>query len=229
MHCPRCQHENRPQAKFCEECASPLNGVSPTPRSYADLKTEVESIARALTEAREQQTATAGILRVISSSPTDLQPVMDIVAENAARYCGATDAAIFRLERESLRLVADYGPLHTALVPIGGTIAASPGSVTGRAVLDRRTIHIEDLLALPETEYPETVARSRRSGIISRTVLVTPLMREGVPIGAIFMRRREVRPFTDEQVESLKTFADQAVIAIENVRLFQELGRGTAN
>jgi signal transduction histidine kinase len=181
-----------------------------------------------VTESLEQQTATSEILGVIASSPSDLQPVMDIVAENAARYCGATDAAIFRLERESLRLVADYGPLHTTLVPIGGTIAASPGSVTGRAVLDRRAIHIEDLLALPETEYPETVARSRRSGIISRTVLVTPLIREGVPIGAIFMRRREVRPFTEKQVESLKTFAAQAVIAIENVRLFTELRVRTA-
>ena len=174
-------------------------------------------------ETLEQQTATSEILRVIASSPTDLQPVMDVVAENAARYCGATDAVIYRLECDLLRLVAAHGPLHTTLVPIGGTIAASPGSVAGRAVLARRTIHIEDLLALPETEYPETVARSRRSGIISRTVLVTPLFREGVPIGAIYVRRSEVRPFTDKQVESLETFANQAVIAIENVRLFEEL------
>jgi GAF domain-containing protein/anti-sigma regulatory factor (Ser/Thr protein kinase) len=172
-------------------------------------------------EALEQQTATAEILRVIASSPTELQPVMDVVAESAARFCGATDVAVLRLEGESLRLVVAYGP-HPSNLPIGGTIAASPGAVVGRAVCDRRTIHIEDLLALPE-EFPETVARTRRATAPTRTVLATPLLREGVPIGVIGMRRIEVRPFTDKQIELAKTFADQAVIAIENVRLFTEL------
>src|SRR5262249_51215374 len=173
-------------------------------------------------EALEQQTATAEILRVISSSPTDLQPVMDVVASSAARFCGATAAAIFRVERESLRLVATYGPRPVNL-PIGATIAAGVESVSGRAVHDRRTIHVEDLLALPETEYPETLARMRSSGVPTRTVLATPLLREGVPIGLIFMRRIVVEPFTDKQIELAKIFADQAVIAIENVRLFTEL------
>ena len=218
MPCPRCQHENRPQAKFCEECGTPLtaNPSAPPAPSYAE-------ITSAMSEALEQQTATGEILRVISSSPTDLQPVMDVVAESAARFCGAANAAIFRLEGDSLRLVAAHGPLP-AHMPIGATIAASTGSVGGRAVCDRRTIHIEDMLALPETEFPVQVALARRFGIPARSVLATPLLREGVPIGVIYMRRSEVRPFTNKQIELAKAFAAQAVIAIENVHLFTELG-----
>src|SRR5262249_5643691 len=115
-------------------------------------------------EALEQQTATAEILRVIASSPTDLHPVLEVVAESAARFCGATNTAIFRLEGELLRRVAVHGPTPTS-VPIGGTITVSPQSVAGRAVRTRKSIHIEDILALPETEFRETVERDRQHGV----------------------------------------------------------------
>ena len=172
-------------------------------------------------EALEQQTATAEILRVIASSPTDLQPVMDVVAESAARFCGATDASILRLEGESLRLVAVHGTQPTA-TPMGGTIAVTPRSVNGRVVLDRQTIHVEDIQA-SDTEFPETQERVRLVHVPTRTLLATPLLREDIPIGVIVLRRREVQLFTAKQIELAKTFAAQAVVAIENVRLFTEL------
>ena len=180
------------------------------------LFNELDTRNRQLTEALEQQTATSEILRVIASSPTDLQPVLDAVAESAARLCGASDANIRLREGDGLRSVANYGPL-----PVVAVFSVSRGSATGRAVVDRRTVHVDDLAAESEDDFPEGRAAVNRFGF--RTVLATPLLRESVAIGAIAIRRMEVRPFTDEQIKLLETFADQAVIAIENVRLFKEL------
>ena len=167
-----------------------------------------------LKESLEQQTATSEILGVIASSPTDIQPVLDVVAENAARLCDATDAAIIRVDGDSLKTVANYGSLSAASDPPFDRV-----SIPARAIIDRQTIHIHDLAAVPEDELRAHFARSL--GV--RTVLATPLLREGVSIGSILIRRTEVRPFSEKQVALLKNFADQAVIAIENVRLFQEL------
>jgi GAF domain-containing protein/anti-sigma regulatory factor (Ser/Thr protein kinase) len=190
------------------------------------LFTELQEKNKALTEAHaqvteslEQQTATAEILRVISSSPTELQPVMDAIAENAGRVCAAADVIIYRVEGESLRLVAARGSIQA---PMGTVRPIARDWVTGRAVFDRRTIHVSDLADVNEGEFPRGREIARRFG--HRTTLATPMLREGVPIGAILIRRMEVRPFTDKQIELLQTFADQAVIAIENVRLFKELG-----
>ena len=175
----------------------------------------------------EQQTATSEILGVIASSPTDIQPVLDVVAENAARLCDATDAVIHRIDGDKLRSVANYGSLPGRRGVGSGLTPIDRDSIPGRTVIDRRTLHIHDLAAEPEDDLAAPFARSL--GV--RTVLATPLLREGIPIGTIHIRRMEVRPFTEKQIKLLETFAAQAVIAIENVRLFQELQRivGAAN
>ena len=178
-----------------------------------------------LKEALEQQTATSEILGVIASSPTDIQPVLNVVAENAARLCEADDAIIRRLDGNVMPLVAHYGQ-----IPPGGMDAptVSPRDVVGRAIIGRQPIHLPDLAAAEVVnEFPDSKFAQERSG--ARTFLTMPMLREGTPVGVINIRRQEVRPFSEKHIALLKTFADQAVIAIENVRLFQELGSATQN
>ena len=168
----------------------------------------------------EQQTATSEILGVIASSPTDIQPVLDVVAENAARLCEAADAIIYRIVGAGYRCVSSHGTLPVAERDL--TRPLIRGRPPGRAMIDREVIHVADFWS-PEAqvEFPEAFAFAKPLGV--HTGLAAPLLREGAAIGAIFIRRTEVRPFTEKQIKLLETFAAQAVIAIENVRLFKEL------
>src|SRR5262245_9760163 len=201
---------------------------SPRATELSQLKKEVQrlteqlkSCQQELAQGIERETATGEILRVIASSPTDLQPVLDAVAENAARLCEANDSAIWRAEGDGYRLAASHGSVRV-LASRNEIRPLVRSRVPGRAILDRDTIHIHDL-STPEAqaEFPESWAFAQETGI--RTVLAAPLLRKGIAIGAIHVRRPEVCPFSEKQISLLKTFADQAVIAIENVRLFKEI------
>ncbi len=187
--------------------------------SYAGLERKVEDRTAELKLALEQQTAISEILRVISASPTDVLPVLHAVAERAMRICEASNARIFIVEKLGLRCAVEMGGMTG--VSVGDVLPLDRGWVTGRAIIDRKAIHIEDVKALPPEEYP--LARELQGKYGHRTVLVVPLMREQQALGAILLRRMETRPFSEKQIALLQTFADQAAIAIENVRLFNEI------
>src|SRR5262245_33284738 len=174
----------------------------------------VEDLRRELAEAREQQAATAEILRVISRSLMALQSVFAEIAASAARLCDACNAGVLQVDGDHLRIVAYHGPIPASQ----GGIPLRRGVVNGRAVLDRETLHVADL-QVETDEYPEGSEIARRLGF--RTILVVPLLRAGEAIGVIALRRTEARLFSDKQVALLETFANHAVIAIDNARLFQ--------
>ncbi|HAF09640.1 MAG TPA: hypothetical protein DCK98_06095 [Chloroflexi bacterium] len=166
-------------------------------------------------EALERQTALAEILRVIARSPTDVQPVLDAIAESAARFCAAEDVSVGLMEGEMWRIRAHHGPVE--ITPDVMTSQIGPTFVSGRSMIERRTIHVPDLRAEAD-QYPRTAAGSPTT----RAIVATPLLSAAGPIGALFLRRTEATPFTDRQIELAETFAAQAVIAIENVRLFND-------
>jgi PAS domain S-box-containing protein len=192
--------------------------------SQAAVAIENAHLYREVAEREKQSTATAEVLRTISSAPSDIQSALDVVAEHAASVCGASNARIWRLEDNRLRLVASYGESPATIHGRDG-LPVDRDTVTGRAARDRRTIHVHDL-AVEDGEYPVGSRHVREEGW--RTTLATPLLREGEPVGTILVRRMEVRPFRDQQIALLETFADQAAIAIENMRLFDVERQRTA-
>src|SRR3984957_14870895 len=191
-------------------------------KTRADLEQQLKACRREIAHARErlaeamkQQTATSEMLRIISNAP--IQSVLDAVAENAARLCDANNTMIWRPGPNPLRLVAAYGESSATIHGREG-LPVTRDPVTGRAACDRRTIHVHDLAA-EEREYPVGSSHVKAEGW--HTTLATPLLREGTLLGIILVQRTEVRPFDDRQIALLETFADEAVIAIENVRLFE--------
>ncbi len=186
----------------------------------ARLFTELGARNRELTEALERQTATAEILRVISRSPTDVQPVLDAILATALRLCGARNGAIFRFDGEAFRIVASSNVSAGFRAYLERTpIRPGRGTPVRRVGRERRPVQTADILADPDLGEAEPYYRAEGM----RTAVAVPMLKDDVLVGAISFHRGEVRPFTDQQIELLATFASQAVIAIENVRLFKEL------
>src|SRR5262245_35124879 len=237
MKCVRCHQDNPPHAKFCLECGTPFPPTRETRGpAYADLQhalTEAQKQQRVtaellkardreLAEAHEQHTATNQILRVISRFPTDTQPVFDAIAEHGRRVCNGLFGAVFSFDGTLIHLAASDNLPAEGLAIVQRAFPRPPSDDTpvARAILHRQVIHSTDSQMDPHNA-PTAAAIARNFGF--RAQVVVPMLRDSLPIGAISVARREAQPFSDQEITLLQTFANQAVIAIENVRLFEEL------
>ncbi|MBR1172234.1 GAF domain-containing protein [Bradyrhizobium liaoningense] len=196
-------------ATFADQAVIAIENV----RLFEQLQTRTRDLSEALT----YQTGSANILRVIASSPTEVGPVLKAIVESACGLCEAYDALVILRDGDDIVIQAHHGPVPV----VWSRRPISVKSPTGWAIIDRRTVQVHDLLGPEGEQYPTGREYALRSNV--RTVLSVPLLREGESMGAIVLRRTEVRPFDDKQITLLQTFADQAVIAIGNVRLFEQL------
>jgi two-component system, NtrC family, sensor kinase len=200
---------NRPKARK----------VSTAVPTITDLQKQVGMLTRELKEAREQQTATADVVKVISGSAFELGPVLQTVVDAAVRLCRADQATIYREENGEYRWAADHALAPDyARIERSVRIRPSTGTLVGRVALNRDTVQIQDAWTDPLYEVKED---ARVGGV--HTMLGVPLLRDGLPIGVIGLARRKIEPYTEEEISLVRTFADQAVIAIENTRLFEEV------
>ena len=195
--------------------------------SYANLEQKVEARTRELSEALEQQTATSEILRVISSSPNDLRPVFEIILGNATQLCDAQTGLLMLIHDGAFEMVAHRGVTAEWLEFARAPIRIGPHTGLGRLVREQRSIHIPDVMADAAYQERDPVRVATVELLRARTCLFVPMLKENALIGAVLIYRKEVRPFSDKQIELVRTFADQAVIAVENVRLFKELQERT--
>src|SRR5262245_22605000 len=243
MRCPRCQQEHSSQARLCTACgagpgartksrrarAVPVShkppkseggGARDLENRLAEAVGRVQGLNRQLIEAQEQQTATSDILRVISRSQTDVQPVFDTIVESAAQLCGGLFSGLYRFDGEFLHPGAQYNFGAEGLEQMHRIFPARPTHAlgTGRAILECAVVHIPDVEVDPEYRHH---GLTRAIGL--RSAVFVPLLRDGAPLGVIMVARAEPGPFPESQIELLKTFAEQTVIAVENVRLFTEL------
>src|SRR5215831_15351394 len=222
MQCPRCQQDNPSHTKFCPECGATLSESAPVSRSHADLADENERLRRSLTDALARETATSEILRVISRSPTDVQPVFDSIVRSALHLLDGYAAVLRSLRGNELHLVAFTGttPQGDTALSRASVVPVSAAGYYTRVIENRIPVVVEDIET--DSGFPSearVVARARGY----RSLLSVPLLRGQSVLGVINVSRRTAGPFSGEAIALLQTFADQAVIAIENVRLFTEL------
>src|SRR5262245_52360291 len=228
MKCPRCQQENPPQAKFCHECGASIDRSIPIPTSHADLeaeidrlKREVDGLRRSLGKAVEQQTATSEILRVISSSPTDVQPVFDAILSSAMGLMGAFAGALTRVSGDQLQLAACKGsdPRFEATLRTAFPRSLEEEGSHADAVRRRAAVNIRQAQSGPEGgDFAHAIAQAEGY----QSMVVVPLLHHDIAVGTIAVARRKPGALTDSETSPPRTCAAQAAAPIETVRLFNE-------